>query len=167
MDSHNLFLTPATYRLLRLEYLAGLLLALGLLVAHWGDVGWAHFVLLFGYIDLIGYLPGHLAWRRRGGGQPPRVYYLLYNSMHSLLTAGLVAAVWCLLVGPEWALLALPIHLFGDRAVFGNFLKPFGVSFEPSTHPAYAEFRSSYVSHVPHSSTPDPAPADPQPVGAG
>ena len=49
-----------------------------------------------------------------------------------------------LFVGPEWALLALPIHLFGDRAIFGNFLKPFGLSFEPSTHPLYREFSISY-----------------------
>jgi hypothetical protein len=64
--------------------------------------------------------------------------------MHSLLTAGLVAGVWCLTIGPEWALLALPLHLFGDRALFGNFLKPFGFAFEPATHPAYDTLRSSY-----------------------
>ena len=39
---------------------------------------------------------------------------------------------------PEWALLALPLHLFGDRALFGNFYKSFGIEFEPSAHPDYA-----------------------------
>ena len=52
--------------------------------------------------------------------------------------------MWCLLVRPEWALLALPIHLCGDRAIFGNFLKPFGLSFEPVAHPAYKELVKNY-----------------------
>jgi len=166
MDSRNLFLTPVTYRLVRMEYLAGLLLALGLLIGHRHDVRWAEFVLLFAYIDVIGYLPGHLAWRRTRGGTLPKVYYVLYNTMHSLLTAGLVAAVWCALVRPEWALLALPIHLFGDRAVFGNFLKPFGVKFEPQTLPAYADFRRNYVDHVQHGMAPDSERAGHEPIGA-
>jgi hypothetical protein len=143
MDSHNLFLTPVTYRLLRLEYLAALVGAAVLLLLHFDEVRWPAFVLLFVYIDAIGYLPGHLAWRRNGG-RVPRAYYVLYNAMHSLLTAGLVAGVWCLTFGPEWALLALPLHLCGDRALFGNFLKPFGFAFEPATHPAYDTLRSSY-----------------------
>jgi len=32
----------------------------------------------------------------------------------------------------------------GDRALFGNMLKPFGVSFEPKTHPLFAEFVRAY-----------------------
>ena len=43
-------------------------------------------------------------------------------------------------IGPEWALLMLPIHLCGDRAIFGNFLKPFSVPFEPTPVPAFQEF---------------------------
>ena len=55
------------------------------------------------------------------------------------------------MIGPEWALLALPIHLMGDRSLFGNMLKPFGVSFEPKTHPVYAEFVRAYAAaqHAP------------------
>jgi hypothetical protein len=64
--------------------------------------------------------------------------------MHSLVTAAAVAGAWCLTAGPEWALLALPLHLCGDRALFGNFLKPFGLSFEPVAHPLYQEFASRY-----------------------
>lgn len=144
MDSHNLFLTRSTYRLLRAEYGVALAGAVLLAVLHLGDLRWPVFVGLFVYIDLIGYLPGAVAYRRARGGPIPKTYYLLYNSMHSLLSAAAVAGLWCLVVGPEWALLALPIHLFGDRAVFGNFLKPLGVSFEPATHPAYQEFVTSY-----------------------
>jgi hypothetical protein len=113
-------------------------------VQHLDEVRWGAFVTLFASIDVIGYLPGAVAWRRAGGRLQTRAYHVLYNAMHSLLTAGVVAAVWSLTSGPEWALLALPIHLFGDRSVFGNFLKPFGLSFEPQTHPAYQDLLYRY-----------------------
>lgn len=148
MDSHNLFLTRTTYRWLRAEYAVALATAVALAVLHLDDIRWPVFVGLFVYIDLIGYLPGAVAYRRAGGAPISRTYFRLYNAMHSLVSAAAVAGVWCLLVGPEWALLALPIHLCGDRAVFGNFLKPFGVSFEPVTHPAYQEFVIRYDQHA-------------------
>jgi hypothetical protein len=148
MDSHNLFLTRSTYRLLRAEYAVALIGSVVLAVVHFGDIRWPTFVGLFVYIDLIGYLPGAIAYRRSRGRAISRTYYLLYNSMHSLLSAGAVCGLWCLLVRPEWALLALPIHLCGDRAIFGNFLKPFGVSFEPVAHPAYQELVKNYGLHT-------------------
>jgi hypothetical protein len=144
MDSHNLFLTPTTYRLLRAEYAGGLVIAILLALLHLGDIRWLVFIGLFAYIDVIGYLPGAIAYRRSPERRIPRAYFVLYNSMHSLLSAGLVAGGWCLVVRPEWALLALPIHLCGDRALFGNFLKPFGLSFEPVIHPAYQELVNNY-----------------------
>lgn len=144
MDSHNLFMTRTTYCLIRLEYGVALVAAVVVLMQHLDEVRWAAFVALFTYIDLIGYLPGAIAWRRAQGRLQTRAYHLLYNVMHSLLTASAVAAVWSITAGPEWALLALPIHLFGDRSIFGNFLKPFGLSFEPRTHPSYQEFLSNY-----------------------
>jgi hypothetical protein len=140
MDSHNLFLTRATYRAWRLEHLGALAVCVAVLLAHIPDVRWWAFVLLFAQIDLIGYLPGAIAFRRRDGAVPAR-YYVLYNVMHSFLTQAAVAAAWWMLFGAEWALLALPIHLLGDRALFGNFLKPFCLSFEPKTHPSYSEFQ--------------------------
>ena len=157
MDSHNLFLTRTTYRFLRAEYAVALVGAIVLALVHLGDIRWPVFIGMFAYIDMIGYLPGAIASRRAPDCSVPRRYYRLYNAMHSLLTAGAVAGVWCLLVRPEWALLALPIHLCGDRGLFGNFLKPFGVTFEPTTHPAYQEFVSSYDNHPP---LPAPAPAE-------
>ncbi len=144
MDSHNLFMTRGTYRLVRLEYGAALVTAVVMLMQHLDKVRWAAFLALFAYIDVIGYLPGAIAWRRAQGRLQTRAYHVLYNSTHSLLSAGAVAAVWSLTLGAEWALLALPIHLFGDRSLFGNFLKPFGFSFEPQTHPAYQELVSRY-----------------------
>ena len=137
MDSHNLFATRTTYRLMRLEYGLGLLVALGFFFAHLDQVRWVPALALFAYIDLIGYIPGAIAYRRSKNGRISRVYYVLYNVMHSLATQGVVALAWVWLFGAEWALLALAIHLFGDRALFGNFLKPFAVAFEPVSHPAY------------------------------
>lgn len=157
MDSHNLFLTRTTYRLLRAEYGAVLSAAAVLALIHLGHIRWPVFIGMFVYIDLLGYLPGAVAYRRAHDGDIWRGFYVLYNSMHSFLSAGLVAAAWCLLVRPEWALLALPIHLCGDRAIFGNFLKPFGLSFEPVTHPAYKELVKTYDHHT---ESPESAPRD-------
>jgi hypothetical protein len=157
MDSHNLFLTRTTYRWLRAEYAVALAAAAVLAVLHLGDIRWPVFVAMFAYIDLIGYLPGAVAFRRAGGAPISRTYYRLYNAMHSMVSAAAVAGLWCLLVRPEWALLALPLHLCGDRAVFGNFLKPFGVSFEPATHPAYQELVNRYDQHTARPRTDDDA----------
>jgi hypothetical protein len=144
MDHRNLFLTPATYRLIRLEYAVALLLSVVVFVAHFSAVRWWEFAVLFVYIDVIGYLPGAFAWRRAKGRPISKAYYVLYNAMHSLVSAALVAGVWAAVFGANWALLAIPIHLGIDRAIFGNFLKPFGLPFEPETHPAYRQLRSSY-----------------------
>ncbi|MGW2783635.1 hypothetical protein ACWC3X_20655 [Streptomyces populi] len=154
MDTKNLFMTGTTAWLVRAEYGLGLLVSVVLFFAHLGDVRWIPAVALFVYIDLIGYLPGAYRYHRAhgrdkaagkaGGTEIPKVYFVLYNVMHSLVTQGLVALVWISVWGFEWALLALPIHLFGDRALFGNFLKPFALSFEPEAHPAYRRFRSEF-----------------------
>ena len=159
MDSHNLFLTRTTYRLLRAEYAAALIAAVVIALVHLGHIRWPVFIGMFVYIDLIGYLPGAVAYRRAHGSDIWRGFHVLYNSMHSLLSAGAVAGAWCLLVRPEWALLALPIHLCGDRAIFGNFLKPFGLSFEPVTHPAYKELVKNYDRYI-ESSQSSPCEAD-------
>jgi hypothetical protein len=142
MDAKNMFATPTTYRLMRLEYGVGLIVVLVLFFEHVTKVRWLPAVVLFSYIDLIGYIPGAVAFRRSRDHQIPRLYYLLYNVMHSMVTQTLVALIWIWISGPEWALLVLPIHLFGDRSLFGNFLKPFAVPFEPHEDPAFARFRS-------------------------
>ncbi|GAA2840011.1 hypothetical protein [Crossiella cryophila] len=137
MDPRNLFETRTTYRLLRLEYLAALGLCTTLFITHWQEVRLIPALILFAYIDVIGYLPGLIAFHRSRSGKIHRGFYVAYNLAHSFVTAGLVAFLWAWLVRPEWALLAIPIHLCGDRGLLGNFLKPFAVSFEPSPHPAY------------------------------
>jgi hypothetical protein len=139
MDNRNLFLTPATYRTWRLEHLAQLIGCVVLVGLHLPEIRWWVFVLLFAQIDLIGYVPGAIVYRRRKGRVPPG-FYVLYNVTHSLVTQLGVALAWSAVFGPEWALLALPIHLLGDRALFGNFLKPFCIAFEPHPHPSFTAF---------------------------
>ena len=149
MDACNRFESRGTYLMMRLENLAALAACVTLAVLHIGEIRWAYFIALFAYIDLIGYIPGAIAFRRSGGGAIPRIYFVLYNTMHGFLFNGAVVALWCLIVGPSWALLAIPIHLFGDRALFGNYFKPWGVSFEPKTHPAFARFEQEFGdSHI-------------------
>ncbi|MEH0424318.1 hypothetical protein [Streptomyces sp. B21-083] len=138
MDQANPFETPRTFSLHRAEYLVGLAVTTGLIVRHLDDIRWLPAVGLFLYIDLIGYIPGAIAFRRSGGRAPiHKGYYVAYNVMHSLITQGAVAALWCWLAGPEWALLVLPFHLFGDRGLFGNFMKPYALPFEPVRQPGY------------------------------
>lgn len=138
MDQANSFESPTTIRLHRAEYLAGLAVCLGLFFDHVTEVRWIPAVVLFAYIDLIGYLPGAIAFRRRGGRPVPRGYYVAYNTMHSMLTQAAVVGLWIWVSGPEWALLVIPIHLCADRGIFGNFLKPFALPFEPVPNEEFA-----------------------------
>jgi hypothetical protein len=141
MDASNLFETRTTSRLVRAEYALGLVVAATLFFVHLDEVRWVPLVGLFVYIDLIGYIPGAIAFHRSPSKEISTVYYVLYNVMHSLVTQGLVTLVWIWQFGAEWALLALPLHLFGDRALFGNFLKSFSLPFEPVPHPSYLRLR--------------------------
>lgn len=137
MDHANPFETPTTYKLHRLEYLVAFAVVIGFGVAHVGQIRWWVALVLFLYIDLIGYIPGAIAYKRSPNHRIGKGYYVAYNTMHSMVTQGAVIGLWCWLVRPEWALLAIPFHLFGDRGLFGNFLKPFGLPFEPEHSEAY------------------------------
>jgi hypothetical protein len=144
VDAKNRFETKTTFILSRIEWTAILVTALVLAFLRISEIRWPVFVVLFAVIDVIGYIPGAIAFRRSRDQRIARGYYVAYNVMHSLVTAGVLAGLWALLVRPEWALLALPIHLMGDRALFGNSYKPFGVAFEPEEHPAYLSFERQY-----------------------
>ncbi|KOU33952.1 hypothetical protein [Streptomyces sp. WM6378] len=138
MDQVNAFESPTTTRLHRGEYLVGLGVSLVLFAAHIGEVRWLPAVLLFVYIDLIGYIPGAIAYRRSPTKQIPKGFYVAYNTMHSLITQAAVVGLWMWVSGPEWALLVIPIHLCADRGVFGNFMKPFALPFEPVPNEQFA-----------------------------
>lgn len=118
----------------RAEHLAIVVLALGLVMVHLPEIAWPRFIAAFVAIDLLGYLPGALATRRAKGGAIAPAFHHLYNVTHSYLTAGVAVAVWALAAGRlEWAMLAIPIHLSGDRGLFGNGHKPAQLPFEPVT----------------------------------
>ncbi len=140
MDHVNRFESKTTYRLLRAEYGIALVACAVLLLEHLDDIHWLPAIALFVYIDVIGYLPGAIAYRRTPGGAIPKSYYVLYNTMHSFVTQAAVLGIWAAFDGFQWAFLAVPIHLCGDRALFGNFLKSFTVPFEPVALDAFAEF---------------------------
>ena len=132
MDIKNRFHTDATFRWVRLEHVALMVALSALALSHLRELDLGRFVLAFVLIDLIGYIPGAVAYRRARDGRIPPIYHHLYNLTHSYLTAGAVIALWAWLAGGlEWAMLALPIHLSGDRGVFGNTYKPLALPFEP------------------------------------
>jgi hypothetical protein len=138
MDVKNPFESPDTFRLHRAESVVAQIVVTILIILHWHQIRWIPAIGMFFYIDLIGYIPGAIAFRRSPDGRISKVYYVLYNTMHSMLTQGAVIALWGFTVGWEWALLFIPWHLFGDRGVFGNFMKPFSLPFEPhATAPGY------------------------------
>ncbi|WP_030565783.1 membrane protein [Streptomyces aureocirculatus] len=162
MDQANPFETPKTFAVHRAEYLVGFAVSTGLIIAHFGEINWWVWIGLFLYIDLIGYIPGAIAFKRSGGRPIPKAYYVLYNVMHSLITQAAVVGLWCWWFGPEWALLAIPWHLSGDRGLFGNFMKSFALPYEPVRQQGYLRLLDDL--RLPH-----PKPVghvmDPEPVG--
>lgn len=143
MDAANPFETPVTFRIHRAEYLVGFIVVTGLIVANWSNIRWIAFAGLFLYIDLIGYIPGAVAFHRSESKEISSIYYWLYNIMHSFITQAIVLGIWGLTIGWEAAMLAVPFHLFGDRALFGNFMKSLALPFEPHRAPAYDGLLSS------------------------
>lgn len=142
MDPANLFCTRTTYYALRAEWLALSVASAIILVAHYKDVDWVAAVLLFSYPDALGYVPGAIAYRRSKDHRISLWYGRTYNVLHSGFTAALIGGIYTLLHGPDWALLAIPFHLFGDRGLFGNVMKMDAVRFEPhEPHPAYARVK--------------------------
>jgi hypothetical protein len=148
MDAANPFETPVTYRLHRTEYLIGLVVITAMIVVHFHDIRWLPFLALFLSIDLIGYIPGAVAFHRSETKRISKAYYIMYNTMHSMITQSVVIGLWSWVFGWEWALLAIPFHLFGDRGVFGNFMKSFALPFEPVPSPGYAKLIAGLRSDV-------------------
>lgn len=109
----------------RTEWLLLTVLLAGAVFWHWSSISWPRFVVAFVAIDLVGYLPGAVAFRKAHGGSIAPLYHWLYNLTHNFVTAAIVVAAWGLVLGRlEWAMLAIPLHLAGDRGVFGNGFKP-------------------------------------------
>jgi len=149
MDAKNPFESPTTFRLHRAEYLVGWIVVSVLIVMHWSDIRLLPAIILFAYIDVIGYIPGAIAFRRSPNGKISKNYYIAYNIMHSMITQGAVILIWGLTIGWEWALLAVPWHLFADRGIYGNFLKPFRLPFEPHAAPGYQRLIAELFARTP------------------
>jgi hypothetical protein len=133
MDKFNKSHSDGTYLLMRAEHLAIVAVCVAIAVWHFQEINLWRFCIAFIAIDAIGYIPGLISYLQRKKTIISPIYHYLYNAMHSYLTWGVVVIVWCYFLGWrfEWAMLALPIHLSGDRGVFGNVFKPVGRSFEP------------------------------------
>jgi len=131
MDKFNRTHSKGTYWLMRAEHLAVVVVCSCLAIKHFKEVDLWHFAIAFLVIDLAGYLPGLVAYLHQGKGRIAPAYHYLYNFMHSYLTWGVIVILWAQAGGWEWAMLAVPIHLSGDRGVFGNVFKPVDRHFEP------------------------------------
>jgi hypothetical protein len=135
MDIENPLHTAGTYRLARAEHIAVLIVCGALMLWHRDQLNWWRAFCAFWIIDIVGYLPGAVAYRRRKGGPIPAFYHHLYNFAHTYLVVGAGVALWAWRGGPEWAMLAVPFHLAIDRGVFGNVFKPVALPFEPLAVP--------------------------------
>lgn len=135
MDPLNPVHTKLTYRITRAEHVAMLVILSALVIWHYREVNWWRFAAAFWIIDLAGYLPGAILYRRLKTGRAPKWCHNIYNIAHTYLVTGTGVALWALAEGGfEWAMLGVPIHLAIDRGVFGNTLKPVELSFEPRRH---------------------------------
>lgn len=113
----------------RLDHVAILAVCAALAVVHRADVHWGWFAALFAAIDLVGYLPGALLQRARG--EVPAWGYHLYNAAHGVPFSLALALGYSLARGgPDWTLLALPLHLCADRGLLGNGFKALDAPFD-------------------------------------
>ena len=148
MDKINTFHTRTTFNLDRLDNAVYLAVATFLIISHWHSVHWWMFTAAFLWPDLVGTFPGMYWYYSRTKNEPrviPRIIHVLYNTGHSFAVNCVVVAIWYYVTGSlEWAMLAIPIHLWGDRAIFGNTYKPFALAFEPVANPAFQQFVYQY-----------------------
>jgi hypothetical protein len=132
MDTVNRFHTRETWLWVRAEHLLLLAILIGLAVWHIAEIRWIWFIVSFVGLDLVGYLPGAIAFRRSPDGRIATIYHHFYNFTHSYVTAAVIIGLWAWTIdGWEWAMLGIPIHLSGDRGLFGNTYKPPSLPFEP------------------------------------
>jgi hypothetical protein len=148
MDHYNTFHTRPIYALVRLDWAVLMFIAIALVLLHWHEINWWRFIIAFLLPDLIGTFPGlYTYYARRSGPHRsiPGIIHKLYNFGHNFAVVTLFCGIWWLVTGHlEWAMLAFPIHLAGDRSVFGNIYKPLGTAFEPVKHEAYGRFEEEY-----------------------
>src|ERR1700733_1740585 len=99
MDTKNRFHTDSTYLHERLEHLAVVIICAVLTLMHLHELNWWRIIAAFLLMDLIGHIPGAVAFHRHGGGRIPPIYHYLYNITHSYLTAFLLVGLWAIAIG--------------------------------------------------------------------
>jgi hypothetical protein len=148
MDKHNRFHTPTTYNLVRLDWFILAVIPLILAIQHHAEMNWWRFSWAFLFPDLIATVPGlYIYYGRRSGDRRsiPAIIHKIYNFGHSYAGIMLFCLIWWAFTRRlEWAMLAFPIHIAGDRSVFGNIYKPLGTAFEPVRHAAFERFEAEY-----------------------
>ncbi len=148
MDLQNTFHTRTTFALVRLDWAILMFASAALLFVHWREVNWWRFAFAFLLPDVIGTFPGmYVYYAKRSGPHRsiPTIIHTLYNLGHSFAAVAVICGVWWLVTGSlEWAMLGFPIHLAGDRSIFGNIYKPYGTAFEPVKHAAFQRFEEDY-----------------------
>jgi hypothetical protein len=136
MDPKNPLHTAGTYRLARAEQIALMFVLLGAMAWNWQQLNLLRAAISFFTMDIVGYIPGAIAYRKSKTGEIPPIYHYMYNLAHTHLVVGAVIAIWAWVIGGfEWAMLAGPLHLTIDRGVFGNIFKPVALPFEPVAKP--------------------------------
>ena len=76
------------------------------------EIAWGRFVAAFLLIDLVGYLPGAIAFRKAGDSPISFRYYLLYNVTHNYVVMGAaVAAFLDILLWSAWMRWMVVRHL--------------------------------------------------------
>ena len=136
MDKFDRSHSEGTYRLMRAEHLLVVVACSALGLLHLDELHFWRFAAAFIVIDAVGYIPGLVAYLRGGRRLISPGYHYAYNILHSYLTWSVIVLAWAWLAGWEWAMLAVPIHLSGDRGIFGNVFKPVGRPFEPTPAPS-------------------------------
>ena len=118
---------------LRIENLILGSIAFGLSIYYYAGINWWHYIALFALIDVIGYIPGRTWCILNKESVPPKLFYTLYNICHNLVFVSVVSLIYWFFIEKNLAILALFVHLFGDRGVFGNFNKEYGNPYHYST----------------------------------
>jgi hypothetical protein len=148
MDKYNRFHTPTIYALVRLDWALIGFVPLVLVILNHRAVAWGRFTWAFLFPDLISVVPGlYFYYGRRSGPHRsiPGIIHKAYNFGHSFAGVAAICGLWWIAGGHlEWAMLAFPIHLCGDRSLFGNIYKPLGLAFEPVPHQAFQRFEQEY-----------------------
>lgn len=142
MDVKNRFHTRATYALERAEHIAIVGVCMVLSFVQRDAINWWHYLASFWIIDIVGYIPGAIAYRIGKGQAISPVFHVLYNLAHTYLVVGAGLGLWALVAGGfQWAMLGPIMHLSIDRGVFGNLFKPRTLSFEPVPAPLHLAAR--------------------------